>query len=272
MINFDKYLTEKNILKTLIGFLGFGFLTSLDYTNMFGCVISIEPFWIYKQSVFTIISITLFSYILRSNKILLKQKLILGEAFFWILRIILFKGGYATGLGGDWVNPIVFGYDIISAVLRLCLIFKTFNLSKTKQFYLLGFIILLFFIKIEFFRMPPMTILFDKQDQAKALILRKEMIGNYSGSMKEEGDNQNLSYKKVKVQIDKDSVYISNIDYLDDAYSFVLEYPDYGWFMSNSKFYSISIDKFKNNNLNFTLDDVSNIYKFKLNRKGVNTR
>ncbi|WP_157638213.1 hypothetical protein [Flexithrix dorotheae] len=134
----------------LIGWTAYGFLTNLDYSQQWGCIISHEPIFSIENIIFSGIAIGLISIGGGVSNKQIGTLILLAELIFWLFKLFLIKGGYVVGFGG--VPSIeVLSFDIIALTLRLLL------LSQVSQLYIrsiwiltLAFIIM--GIKVQFFR------------------------------------------------------------------------------------------------------------------------
>ncbi len=140
-------------VRLLLIWILFGFLTRLDFNQMFGCVIYFGKIFDYNN-----IGFSLFSFALILSAGLLKNKktstiLLIVELLFWLFRYFYYKGGYATGLAGSYPLDFVVLYDSIAIFLRLLVLV---NLVKTnfKTPWIILVVVILTSIKIFFFQLP----------------------------------------------------------------------------------------------------------------------
>jgi hypothetical protein len=95
-----------------------GFIYRLDLTQQWGCVIFPEYYLDTYRIVFDSISIfLLFTTIFIGNK-RIRLYVLAGEFLFWLTVFLVYKGGYAVGIGG-LPDDMVLLYDFTSMVIRL---------------------------------------------------------------------------------------------------------------------------------------------------------
>lgn len=152
-----KFWTEKIIQRPLnyyllIGLLIIGFLLNLDNSNRFGCIIGVEPIFELKNILFSTISITFVLLSFFAKKKTIKLMFISLELLFWILKLFLFKGGYAVGIIGT-ADIYISIYDFTTLILRLFIINSLLNMN-INQVYVLICTIIIMFIKIYIYPLP----------------------------------------------------------------------------------------------------------------------
>ena len=136
----------------LIVLLIIGFIFRLDYTNQFGCIVTSEPVFELKNILYSSISIVLalLSFIVekRTHKLLF----MLYDTLFWIVKLFLYKGGYAVGITGE-AGFMVSLYDTTVLALRFFII-KSILKVHFNQVYILIFTMIIMTVKIYIFPLP----------------------------------------------------------------------------------------------------------------------
>jgi hypothetical protein len=265
--NYGIELNERNGFKFLLGWLILGFFLRLDYSDNWGCVVGIAPFWELRNILFSAISIGLIYWAFKTENQNLKKILCLTELTFWISKLIIFKGGYVVGFGGTPDISIVF-YDLVSAIARLFILSQIINIQSFKSFKIAFVALLIMGIKIEVFSTPIYMVYEENQSIEKAKEIRQEIIGTWKG------DYQKLEYEKIlksdiaKIKIDSNSIFLTNIEGLESEYKLILEYSGYGRiYKEGVRSFEVSIEEYKTNSMMLRLDDFDNIYKFKLKKE-----
>ena len=168
----------------LIGWTIFGFLTNLDFTEQWGCIISHEPIFskpniLYSGLALLVLSIGFFVPFRQVRYVVL-----IGELFFWTFKLMTIKGGYAVGFGGV-PSVSVLSFDIIALTLRLLLI-KQIVPFKFNSIYLLIPAFITLSIKTNFFP-TQQSIITEFEEYPKELEKKKTQLnGIWTGISKTE--------------------------------------------------------------------------------------
>ncbi|PHR94008.1 MAG: hypothetical protein COA80_12905 [Leeuwenhoekiella sp.] len=137
----------KTLYLLLIFWTIFGFFTKLDYTLLWGCIVSYEPTFSTENIFFSGTAIGLLSFGVFIPK---KQVgvLLFAELLFWLFKLFLIKGGYVVGIGGPSYDVLTF--DFIALSLRLLLL-KQLGLLPVRSSIVLMLVFLIMLLKIFFF-------------------------------------------------------------------------------------------------------------------------
>ena len=122
-----KISSPRNSARILLIWLVFGFFTRLDFNQMWGCIIYLgKPFDHNNILFFFISSGLIISSIISKNLISIRTPLFV-ELGFWLIRLFIYKGGYATGYTGHNPMGTVVFYDVTALFLRILHIQNTFD-------------------------------------------------------------------------------------------------------------------------------------------------
>ncbi len=161
-----------------------GFLTRLDFNQMWGCVINFGKVLDYKNIGFLTFSFALIlTARFRKNKRTINLLLTI-EFGVWLFRYIYYKGGYATGLAGRYPLEIVVLYDSIAITLRLISLKSNNRLLQFRTSWILAISIMLISIKIFIFSMPHDLFWETKRIQKKTESTKSMLTGNWTGTVK----------------------------------------------------------------------------------------
>ena len=260
-------LNEKNGFKFLLGWLILGFFLRLDYSDNWGCVVGLEPFWESRNILFSAISIGLIYWAFKTENQNLKKILCLTELVYWISKLMIFKGGYVVGFGGG-SDPVIVFYDLVAAHLRLYIISQIINVQRLKFFKIAIVALIIMGIKIEMFSTPPFMVYKENQAIERAKEIRKEIIGEWKGNYQKLEYEEILKSDEVKIRIDSDSIFITDVEGLESEYKLILEYSGYGIiYKEGFRSFEVSIENHESNSMTIRLDDFENIYKLKLKKE-----
>ncbi|PHQ29225.1 hypothetical protein [Leeuwenhoekiella nanhaiensis] len=138
----------KTLYLLLIGWTIFGFFTKLDYTLLWGCIVSYEPTFSTENIFFSGTAIGLLSFGVFIPKKQVGVLLLFAELLFWLFKLFFIKGGYVVGIGGPSYDVLTF--DFIALSLRLLLL-KQLGLLPVRIFKVLILVFLIMLLKIFFF-------------------------------------------------------------------------------------------------------------------------
>jgi hypothetical protein len=177
--SFNEYLKDyKLLIKILVIWLIIGFFFNLDYSNRWGCIIGREPIFGKLNVIFSSTSIFLTIIASVRTKKSIKLCIHLMELCFWTGKLMIYKGGYATGIAGIPSTEIVF-YDFIAIILRLLVIRSLWTNMKTSIVLLLTLMIIS--TKIFAFQTQK-TILWEHEESLeRAKMTLKKMQGDWTG-------------------------------------------------------------------------------------------
>lgn len=260
-------LNENNGFKFLLGWLIFGFFLRLDYSERWGCLAGLEPFWEPRNILFSTISIALIYSAYKTSNQRLKKMLCYIELIYWTLKLIIFKGGYVVGFGGVPDFTIVF-YDFVSVLARLFVISQIVNIRYFK-FLKIGLIALLIMgIKIEVFSTPPFMIYKENQAIKKAKEIRNEVIGKWKGHFKKLEYEKILSSGEIQIEIDSNLIQFKGVESLG-VYEFNLDYSYHGSMLNKeqSQYYESRIEKIENDSLIFEIFHFGDEYRFRMKKE-----
>ena len=261
-------LNENTGFKFLLGWIIFGFVARLDYSDAWGCIIGLEPILEPKNILFSTISFALIFRAFRAGNMKLKKTLLGIELLYWIAKLIIFKGGYVVGYGGIPDFTIVF-YDLVAILARLFILSQILKVNQFK-FAKIGMTALLVLgIKISIFATPMSMIYEERKAFEEAQEIRKELIGDWSGKVTKSEDEEIKFEENVNIRIDSTNIYLDSIGGLKRNYKLILEYPEYGLLSETGEYhdYSLSIQKRNKDSLIMRIDDVFKEYEFKLKKK-----
>jgi len=146
-------LNENNGFKFLLIWVIFGFVTRLDYSNAWGCIIGLEPILEPRNILFSTISFVLIFWAFKTENKKVRKSLLGIELVYWIAKLIIFKGGYVVGFGGTPNITIVF-YDLVTIMARLFILSQILEIEQSK-FVKIGIVALLVLgIKVSIFATP----------------------------------------------------------------------------------------------------------------------
>lgn len=179
--NFEKYFYNYKLLYTVLIFsVVIGFLLKLDFSENFGYFVHhIELFNLFNvlsSSIsFAIIGII---YFVKSKKIKLAFHLI--ELVYWLLKLIIFKVGYAVGYAG-MADTFIVTYDFLNLFLRLLLIRNLMFKLRTFLVAVISLIIMIF--KIFVFSYPISMNLEAKKSKERLEVTIQKIQGNWEGQI-----------------------------------------------------------------------------------------
>jgi len=252
-------------IKNLLIFTIIGFLTGMDFTDSWGCVIYPHLFFLTPLSVLTLISITVLYIANKTINSNLVKKLLIAELIYYVTRLIVFKGGYAVGFGGI-PDPIIIIYDAIALGLRIFLLKKIFS-SNSHYAISAGIIIGCLYLKSTFFAIPPYYFYQEKRDISKGRKIQTELAGKYIGNIQYQNDSENMIFN-TEVIITSDSIKIEAQNFeFTGMYYFLLESKKIGLIRRDNFGSSFYLDEFKDKRLNFSIEDENlDLYRFKLKK------
>lgn len=138
-----KLYNSNTIFWILIGWVIFGFITKLDYTMRWGCIVRFEPIFSGQNILFT--SIALFLLFLGAYLTPKKTGLLIliFELIIWLNKLLFIKGGYVVGVvGGPDISILL--YDLLALTLRLLLMNFLLKLNlKNLYLFIVAFLILI---------------------------------------------------------------------------------------------------------------------------------
>lgn len=259
----SKSISVEAIIKFLIGMVIVGSVIGIENSQSFGCVIGLEMLSI-SNLFFLIISSTLLFFALKSNSQKRVSALIAIEFSIWILKYLIYKGGYITGYGGT-PNPINVTYDFIAITLRFLLLFKIVSQIKRKWIYAILISVIMVTVKVNLFALPWFTKKLWEIEDKNADKQRTEIIGEYIGNITQLSDNQT---SRIEIKIDTSQLKIRNAPpfELKKEYLFEIDYPNTGYIGTNEGLvYDVKIENIKDDSLVFYLEDMLNkVYLVKL--------
>jgi len=150
---------------------------------MWGCIINFGKVLDYNNIGFSTLSFTLILAARFRKKKRTINLLLIIELGIWLIKYIYYKGGYATGLTGQYPLDIVVLYDFIAIFIRLMNLENSNRSLKFKTNWILAISILLISIKIFFFSIPHELFWETKRIQKKTEKSKSLLIGNWSGTV-----------------------------------------------------------------------------------------
>ena len=260
-------LDLENGFKFLLIWIILGFLTRLDYSDRWGCVIGFEPILEPRNIIFSTISFVLILIAFQIDKHKVKRVLCLTEFLYWIVKLMAFKGGYVVGYGGVPDVTIVL-YDLISIVSRLFVIQQILNIERFKVKNIVITAALIMAVKISIFRTPMNMVYEERLAFREAEKIRKELVGGWNGIVEKIEGEEIETQEDIYIQIDSNTLLIDKIEELEGEYRLVLKYPEYGILSSEAQLYNYNIflEKNQEDSLVMTIYDASKQYKFRLRR------
>ena len=126
-----------------------GFLTTVDYTEDYGCISGVTPIFSIRNIFYSSFALLFLSVGYFSPKNI-GVIVLIGELLFWLYKLFLVKGGYAVGFGGSPDSNIVI-FDTIALTLRLILV-KQVKQIPIRNIVALATAIGIMAIKVCFFR------------------------------------------------------------------------------------------------------------------------
>lgn len=261
-------LNKNNGFKFLLGWIVFGFVARLDYSDNWGCVIGLEPILETKNILFSIISFALIFWAFKTENIKMKKILLGLELVYWITKLIVFKGGYVVGFRGIPDITIVF-YDLVAIIGRLFILSQILKVNQFKFTKIIIMALLVLGIKISIFATPVSMIYKERKAFEAAKEVRKELVGKWNGKVMKFDDGEIKFKGQVNIRIDSTNIYMDSIDGLARKYKLILEYPDYGLLSETGEFhdYGLSIQKRSKDSLVMIIDDIFIRYEFRLKKK-----
>jgi len=266
--DFGIRLNENTGFKFLLGWIIFGFVARLDYSDTWGCIIGLEPILEPRNILFSTISFSLIFWALRTGNTKLKKTLLGIELLYWIAKLTIFKGGYVVGYGGIPDITIVF-YDLVAILARLFILSQILKINQFK-FAKIGLAALLILvIKISIFATPISMIYEERKAFEEAQEIRKELIGDWNGKVIKSEDEEVKFEEQINIRIDSTNIYLDSINGLRGSYKLILEYPEYGLLSETGEYhdYSLSIQKRNKDSLVMSIDDIFKRYEFRLKKK-----
>lgn len=199
----------------------------------------------------------------KSDKLKTVQYILKVELVFYLIRLIVLKGGYAVGFGGV-PNPIVVVYDALGIIIRIILIQKTSG-HTIKFAPILFFSIATVFIKNAYYPIPPYYYYQQNRDISNGRKIQEKIIGQYSGQLFDY-DTKELISNNISVEFKKDSLIIkNNSSNIPEAYYYLLESTSFGYFRNEEQNGSLYLDKFNHNIMEFSMErKYGELIKFKL--------
>lgn len=178
-----KKVKIKKLYLILLLLILIGFLLRLDYSELTGDLYYDEPIFDIRNIIFSSFSfgLILISLITISSKI--RKRILIIESIVWLLKLLLFKGGYKMGFIPTVGFPIgiIVMFDFVSLLIRILIGAKLYNI-KTKVFYF-GLVTL---IIISFKIFIPIQLCFKLNDflhSKHAQETHLSMIGNWNGNL-----------------------------------------------------------------------------------------
>lgn len=248
-------INHLRLLKYLFGMVVVGSILGIENSQEFGCIMGLEMLSV-GNLIFLLLSSSLLYTAIKSNNSKLAIKVLVLETTIWIVKYILYKGGYITGFGGT-ANPINVVYDFISIGLRIWILLILTKKIKYKIAISVLTSILLVVLKINLFALPWYTKymweLEDKQTEQQKI----ELIGKYTGTIRKLSNNK---IEQIELKIDT-----AKLEFLDgepfnleQEYFFNLNYPNIGGIRTDKgMIYDLYIDKLDKDSLIFHLEDMS---------------
>lgn len=202
-----------------------GSIIGIENSQAFGCVVGLEMLSI-GNLIFLIISSSLIIKAIRTQELSLRIKLLSIETGIWILKYLLYKGGYITGFGGT-ANPVNVIYDFMAIGLRGWIIMSLFDQAKTKIVAALLVSALIVMMKINVFALPLYSKMMWKFEDEKTEKQRTQLLGNYSGTISQLSSGQ---VKRIQLRMDSNlmSIEAEQPFGLKEAYDFYLDYLNSG--------------------------------------------
>ena len=198
----------------LIAWIIFGFFFNLDYNDRWGCIITHQTIFNKFNIIFssTALIFTFFARI--SSKPLIKISMHTIELIFWIIRLLILKGGYAVGYAGSPADMIV-TYDFLALFLRLIVIRNTG--IKIRSLYLSAITLIVILIKI--FVFPTQQTInweYEKSLENSKLTIER-MQGLWNGfAIKEEYVNDTITGEIDSAEAKNKLIYMISRDTLID--------------------------------------------------------
>jgi len=273
VIGFEIELNEKSGFKFLIGWIIFGFLARLDYSDRWGCIVQFEPIFEPINILFSTISFGLVFWAFKTNNKALKKILCLTELMYWVAKLLVFKGGYSVGFIGGVEDTILF-YDLIAFFLRLFVLGEIINLSRIQLLKTSTIVLLVFGIKSEVFPTQISIIYEEYQSKKRAKEIRKEMIGKWEGSYQKMEYAKKRSSGDSTIEIDSTNIKFNSVEGLEEEYPLNLKFSILGTVSKNGdnyeshSDYGFRVDKIEKDSLVFSLIG-RGIYKFKLKKEEI---
>lgn len=257
-------IINKISYNTLLYILVFGFLSGLDFTDAWGCVIMPHFFFLTPLSLFTILSFGAIYSAKVSKRTALAKFILIGELVFYIFRLIFFKGGYAVGFAGS-PDLIVLAYDAISILVRLILLLKVMKL-KIRIIPILLLTIATLYTKSQFFPIPPYYFYQEKVAIKEGRKLQEELVGTYTGFLTY---NEETKPHDASVTITKDSIFIISENYPQaGSHGFLLESKNFGYISNGGVGSSVYINEYDEDHLDLSIEyGHFEANRFKLTRK-----
>jgi hypothetical protein len=194
---FNKYLYDYRLIRfLLIIWIVIGFFKNWDYSDQWGCFVHHEPVFRELNIILSGISLVFIvaTLLFRNKKV--KVFLHVTETIYWIGKLIVFKGGYATGIAGAPDDMIVL-YDFIAILLRGLVLRNLVISIRTILITLFAFILMI--IKIFFF--PTQITL--KWEYEKGIEASKQTLIKMQGCWKGH---------KISTSLMNDTIYPKAID------------------------------------------------------------
>lgn len=265
--DFGIRLNENTGFKFLLCWIIFGFVTRLDYSDAWGCIIGLEPILESRNILFSTISFGVIFLAFKTENVKLKKTFLVIELVYWIAKLITFKGGYTVGYGGIPNFRIVF-YDLVAVLARLFILIQILEVNQFK-FAKIGFIgLMVLGIKISIFATPLSIIYEERKAFKEAQEIRKELIGEWSGKVIKSENKKVTFEEKVNIRIDSINIYLDSIDGLQRNYRLILVHPEYGLLSETGEYHnhSLSVQKRYKDSLVVTIDDIFKEYIFRLKK------
>ena len=156
-----------------------GFFTRLDNNQDSGCLIHSAHFFKLDNIIFSSISlfIIILSWIVKDK--LIKSILLVLELIYFISKLLIIKGGYATGIVGAPQDFVVL-YDYIAILIRMLIFLRIINLSY--RFFIIE-IVSIFIISIKIFYPYSTEYFMRKVDTMEAKKTIIKLNGKWTGNL-----------------------------------------------------------------------------------------
>jgi hypothetical protein len=232
-----------------------GSILGIENSQAWGCVLGLEMLS-FGNLIFFIISLVLLLKAYKSDNQKTAILFLAIETGIWIIKYILYKGGYVTEYGGT-PNSINVVYDFIAIGSRtfLLLVYAA-NLRNALLPAILSSILIVA-VKINLFALPLFTQKMWEIEEKNSIIRRTELIGKYEGKIYQFSDSLTDQIKIVidttHLKIIEDSPFALMEKYRLEMYS-----QNNGSIGNNEQMFDIEIEKLNNDSLVFYLVDMLN--------------
>ncbi len=182
--------SEDRLTKVLLGWVVFGFLSLLDNPIGMNCVFTLDLVFEPKNLLYTSVSIILLFWASKITRLKYKRILFLSEFSFWLVKLLLLKGGYEVDFD-IFPEPTIIIYNLIGVFLRITIIFHLFHIdSGVGKAAVLA--MLLVGIKVHFFPISLAEHLQGKQLTKARTEIHQALIGKWVGSFFDKGMKASL--------------------------------------------------------------------------------